>query len=498
MKADAPTFTVLAASDLYLFLTHKKREEVLGRGLFEVYPGSHADPSEQNSVYSSFMRVIDTGKPDELPIFKYEIVIDGVGSKETHYWTNLNEPILDVEGNTAFIINTTTNITERILLEEAVEESRKRERLLNSNLIEANEKLLTVNTRLLNNEQILQLAINSANLGIWYIDAHTRAFVPSPRLKELFGYHPDEEMPYDAAVNQIVEEYRERVSAAIEAAITQGKLYDLQYPIIGYHDSKIRWVRATGQLYKDDTGQAGYFSGTALDITEQKEDELRKNDFISMVSHELKTPLTSMKGYLQILQSKAQKSDDVSSTKMLGKASTQIDKMTTLINGFLNVSRLESGKIHINKKVFDMALLIKEVEEESLTTILSHTVVFAPVVETLVSGDRDKIGQVINNFINNAVKYSPANTTINVTCVTTNGKALVSVKDEGIGIAPKDIDRLFERYYRVDNDNMTSIAGFGIGLYICSEIIERHGGNIGVESALGEGSTFWFTLPVNE
>jgi len=233
-----------------------------------------------------------------------------------------------------------------------------------------------------------------------------------------------------------------------------------------------------------------------MDITEQKADEQRKNDFISMVSHELKTPLTSMNGYLQMLQLKARKTEDGFTVHALDKANKQVSKMTAMINGFLNVSRLEAGKIYIDKQHFDMALLIKEVEEESIATISSHRVVFAPVEQTFVNADREKIGQVINNFISNSVKYAPAGSTIQVACITIGANTQVSVKDEGMGIKQDDINHLFDRYYRVEGYHMKSIAGFGIGLYLCKEIIQRHDGHIWVESEVGKGSTFYFSLPI--
>lgn len=181
---------------------------------------------------------------------------------------------------------------------------------------------------------------------------------------------------------------------------------------------------------------------------------------------------------------------------MAAKAIKQVNRMTTLINGFLHVSRLESGKIHINKQRFNMADLVKEAEEETLSLYNSHQIIFHPVDTTYVHADRDKIGQVINNLISNAVKYSAANTTIHVSLTTQNGSALLSVKDEGIGIKEEDKDKLFERYYRVNNETSTAISGFGIGLYLCAEIVQRHSGHIWVESEVGSGSTFSFSIPI--
>jgi signal transduction histidine kinase len=289
------------------------------------------------------------------------------------------------------------------------------------------------------------------------------------------------------------------VARAIAAALNpaSGGVYDIEYTIIHPQTLVPRMVKAKGKAQFDANGAALSLNGMLLDITERKQDEQRKNDFISMVSHELKTPMTSLNGYLQILDKKAQKSQDTFAVGALDKSLKQVVKMTSMINGFLNVSRLESGKIHIDKSHFDMAQLVKEAEEESLASVTSHRIVFAPVEPTPVIADRDKIGQVVTNLISNAVKYSPQNSTIKVACVTVNGIAMLSVQDEGIGIAPDHIDHLFDRFYRVESKDTKSIAGFGIGLYICKEIIDRHEGTIAAKSEVGKGSTFYFTLPVH-
>lgn len=203
-----------------------------------------------------------------------------------------------------------------------------------------------------------------------------------------------------------------------------------------------------------------------------------------------------MKGYVQMLLLKMKKLDDQFAISSLEKTNTQIGKMTTMINGFLNVSRLESGKIHIDHKIFDLAQLVKETEDEVISTVSSHKIIFAPVEETIVNADRDKIGQVINNLISNAVKYSVAGTTIQVACVTIENRAVISVRDQGMGIKTQDAAKIFERYYRVEGSQMFSISGFGIGLYLCAEIIHRHSGEIWVDSDFGKGSTFSFSLPV--
>ena len=345
-------------------------------------------------------------------------------------------------------------------------------------------------------EESLRMAVEAADSGTFSINARTLEFFASPRLKELFGFKGDEDMPYEACMAQIREDYRDTAYRMIEAALTKGERFELEYPVFRFHDGKQRWLRGLGTLQQDSNGIDSFFTGIIIDITEQKEDEQRKNDFIAMVSHELKTPLTSMKGYVQVLLAKLRQKEDNFAINMLEKANIQIAKMTNMINGFLNISRLESGKIHINLQEFDLAQLIQEAKEESQATIVSHTVIFSEVEPTIVNADRDKIAQVVHNLISNAVKYSPSESAIRISARSQDAMVKVSVKDEGMGIKADDLPRIFDRYYRVEDSIITSISGFGIGLYLCAEIVRRHHGEIWAESEPGQGSTFTFALPL--
>ncbi|RZK35555.1 MAG: PAS domain-containing sensor histidine kinase, partial [Hymenobacter sp.] len=268
---------------------------------------------------------------------------------------------------------------------------------------------------------------------------------------------------------------------------------DVQYRTIGAEDKKLRWVRAKGKAYFDTSDRPTRFIGSVLDITEQKQDELRKNDFISMVSHELKTPLTSLTAIVQMLQFKMKPSDDPAAANPLDRAVIQLKKMSALIGGFLNVSRLESGKIHLDVGPFNLGGLITEITEEFILTTSSARLTFLPCREIVVAADRDKIGTVIANLLSNAVKYSPQGSFIEVSCEVSGSVAKVSIKDQGMGISPQNIGKLFDRYYRVEGNS--GISGFGIGLYLCAEIIQRHDGRIWADSKPGEGSVFCFELP---
>ncbi len=361
--------------------------------------------------------------------------------------------------------------------------------------VDVTEQVITRN-ELKRAEELMRMTINAANLGTWITNTNTKEVIANDRLKELYGFDKEEEFSYEDSINYISEDFRASVVTQIENVINNSESYNVEFKIIGKNDQQTRWIKSSGKLNLVADGNNNLFSGVAIDITEQKENEQKKNAFIGMVSHELKNPLTSINAYLQLLEVKSKKAEDEFTSNILGKTLVQVGKMRSIIGGFLDASRYESGRINIDIQEFDLAILVKEVEEESLTTIISHKVIFDPVEYTLVHADRDKIGQVINNFINNAVKYSPTNSTIRISCVTKNNIAEVCVKDEGMGISPENQINLFERYFRVQGDHMKSITGFGIGLYICKEIIERHNGKIGVESEMGKGSVFYFQLPL--
>ncbi|KQR70300.1 PAS domain S-box protein [Pedobacter sp. Leaf176] len=288
-------------------------------------------------------------------------------------------------------------------------------------------------------------------------------------------------------------EDKQRFLNIYSSAFAKKEPFSGEFRISGV-DGEYRWLLAKGTpRFHTDGNFMGYIS-SSVDITELKKDEIRKNDFIGMVSHELKTPLTAISGFVQVLQAKAKKTEDNYSLLALNRAYNQVKKMTNMINGFLNVSRLESGKLLIEKSHFQLDELLKELIDESDIVQFSHEIKLYVKDPVAIFADRDKIGSVVSNLLSNAVKYSPAGTSIEVKCEVVEDKALISISDQGIGIDAEDIEKLFDRYYRVNKHH--TVSGFGIGLYLSAEIIERHNGKIGVKSEAGSGSTFYFEIPI--
>jgi signal transduction histidine kinase len=171
--------------------------------------------------------------------------------------------------------------------------------------------------------------------------------------------------------------------------------------------------------------------------------------------------------------------------------------MTALVHSFLDLSKLEPGKILLKRQSFDICKLVEETIAESRIITNTHNIRFEPFERINIDADREKIGQVISNLINNAIKYSPKGSTITLRCELLDNDIRIAVTDQGIGIKLKDQEKIFQRFYRVDDREMQSVSGFGIGLYLSSEIVQRHKGKIWVDSTEGKGSTFYFTLPLN-
>lgn len=224
--------------------------------------------------------------------------------------------------------------------------------------------------------------------------------------------------------------------------------------------------------------------------------EKQKDEFMGIVSHELKTPVTSLKAFTQVLKSKFQKEGNLKSAEYLAKMDTQINKLTGLIEDLLDVTKVQGGKFQFHESYFHFDEVVDEVIEEVQRTTEKHTIIKKGSARKKIFGDRDRIGQVITNLLTNAIKYSPNANTIIVKLSADKNELVFSVEDFGVGISKNEQSHLFERFYRASGVQQETYPGLGLGLYISAQIVQRHGGRIWVESKKNEGSTFSFTLPV--
>ncbi len=237
--------------------------------------------------------------------------------------------------------------------------------------------------------------------------------------------------------------------------------------------------------------------GTFTDIDQQKQEEHKKDEFISIASHELKTPLTSVKAYMQLLERSIEKNSNEKNKDLLKKAHLQIDKLHSLIADLLDISKLEGGKLKLNKQPFSADQMVKNAIEmiKNMHEGYEITKTGEPL-NIPVTGDEIRIEQVLINYLTNAIKYAPESRKIDVETILQDNQLKISVTDFGIGIPEHAQKHVFDKFYRVDQSSV-KFQGLGIGLYICAEIIEKHNGTFGFTSEVNQGSTFYFTVPIN-
>jgi PAS domain S-box-containing protein len=472
MVEQAPVgLLVNKGDDLVFDIINQPMIDIIGRGdsikgktWFEAVPELVGQP-----VVDQLYHTYRTGKEwqgNEVPIF-----LKKNGNTELRYFNLVYRPLLE-DGKITGLLQSAVDVTEQVNARKDLEQAKDK----------------------------LELALSAAELGTFDFDIRNGYMFWDERCRTLFGISHDNPVSYEADfIGGLHPDDRERVLAAIknvyDIKVSNGN-YDVQYRTVGAVDRKVRWVRAKGKTYFDENGQPVRFTGAVLDITEQKTDEIRKNDFIGMVSHELKTPLTTLSAVMQIARFKLKESSDKRLINAIERGNVQIKRMTAMITGFLDIARLESGKMILEKQSFDIEQLLHELIDELRLIETKHEIDLAACHRVQVYGDRDKISSVISNLINNAVKYSPNGKPITISCERQERMVLVSVQDEGIGIKQQELSHVFDRFYRAETANSRTISGFGIGLYLSAEIIKQHNGEIWVESEPGMGSTFYFTLPI--
>jgi signal transduction histidine kinase len=280
-----------------------------------------------------------------------------------------------------------------------------------------------------------------------------------------------------------------------EKTVASGQALEMEVRVraIGKEEYRFHLLRAI-PIREGDT--ISKWVGTFTDIEDQKQAVKKKDEFISIASHELKTPLTTIKAYVQLLDRAIGPEDP---TKLyVERALVQIRKLDNLIIDLLDLSKIESGKLKFNKKAFPFEATLSNAVEMIRQTYPDYRIIRTGEADIQLYGDETRIEQVIINYLTNAVKYSPENKEIRIEAsISANGRLFVRVQDFGIGIRKDHQSNVFSKFYRVE-ETANRFQGLGIGLYICAEIIRRHEGEYGVESEPGQGSVFYFSVPVLE
>ncbi len=347
---------------------------------------------------------------------------------------------------------------------------------------------------LLEREQKFRLLADSMPQYIWTSDPEGNINYYNQSLYDYTGLTPAE--IYNDGWQKFIhpDDREENFKAWMEAVVT-GNDFLFEHRFRRY-DGEYRWQLSRAIPQKDVENNIQMWVGSSTDIQNIKEQEEQKDFFMSMASHELKTPITSIKGYVQMLQ--AMPADNAISflPNALKTMDRQLITLTKLISELLDISKIKSGGLDLNLEHFEISELLNEVVTEIKHINPQYEITVSILQTANVYADRDRIGQAIINFLNNAIKYSPKSKQIKTSCSVKEGKVKIAIQDFGIGIDKKEQDKIFDRFYRVEGKNEKTFPGFGIGLFISAEIIKKHLGSISLESEPGVGSVFAFELPV--
>jgi PAS domain S-box-containing protein len=341
------------------------------------------------------------------------------------------------------------------------------------------------------NEEKYRTLVDSANDLINIIDHDGNYLYVSPSYLPILGYYPQSLI--GKSIFNLVNPEDKRSLQRHLAKLNTGKSDQTRYRL-RHSDGHDIWVDTLRREITDPETSKKVYMGIARDITQQIELERHKDEFIGLASHELKTPVTSLKLYAQSLYKHSISHPDPKTQDYVSKINYQIDRLIELIRNMLDVTKLEANKIQLNFEVFDINRLISETISLVQTATSKHKLVIKGKSPLPVVADRERISQVLTNLLINAVKYSPDADQI-ITSVQPGSKSvLISVQDFGRGIPKSDHQMIFNRFYRVDTTDSNKLPGIGLGLYISNEIIKRHKSHIKVDSTPGQGSTFSFKL----
>jgi len=342
------------------------------------------------------------------------------------------------------------------------------------------------------NEQLFKAMIEKGSEGIILTDRSGVRVYCSPSIEKVIGYTAEEFLELEAWVLADPEELPWMMEQLDGLMKHPGKNISFIHRM-KHKNGNWLWIENSITNLLDDPA-VNAIVANFYNVTERVTLEQQKEDFIGIASHELKTPLTSLKASLQLLNRMKDDPGSPNFPKMIEQANRSMDRITSLVEGLLNASRVNQGQLHITKSVFNLSEMIEKCCSHIRLEDKYHLILQGDR-RLQVCADENRIDQVIVNLVNNAMKYASESDEIYLIIDKSGKMAKVSVKDSGPGISPDKIPHLFDRYYRADPEGI-QYSGLGLGLYISAEIIRKHDGEIGVDSQLGKGSTFWFTLPI--
>lgn len=378
---------------------------------------------------------------------------------------------------------------------------------------ELNKKLTVSNKELTNTKEILKYVLKNSKIGVWKWDIKNGNFIFDDTAKEILGNDVVENEPLRHWENKIIEEDRDKISEIVKEYF-KGLIpeYMIQYRIKN-NNNYVKWIQETGEIIEhDEKGNPSLFVGSIMDITIQKEiEELLvkakndaertsklKSDLISSVNHELRTPLTIIMGMTQTLMSMEKDEEKYSFLEQIVESS---QRLLILIGEVLDISKMESGNIEVNEERVEIRKLLENISRGMLNQAdrkgISYILKVSEEVSDYLWIDKGKVLQVLNNLIGNAIKFTTKGHVLLEVFVDKSKKLCFKVEDTGIGIKKENQQEIFKQFFQVDSSNKRKYGGTGLGLSIVKSIAEILNGEIKLESNFGEGSTFIFSIPMN-
>ncbi|MBP5971891.1 AAA family ATPase [Brasilonema sp. CT11] len=463
--------------------------ELLGKG---VVPSATAE--QLGEVYQLYTAQTSEQYPSEqLPIVRAlrgnQAIADDI---EIHQKDRIipvesrGTPIFDEKGNIAYAITTFQDITERKQAQQILTD-------YNRTL----EKQVAQRTAALQeSEERFRHAFHDAPIGMALLGLNHRWLQINPMLGEMLGCSESElvsvnvfELIHPEDVNQLQDCIKQVLSNE-----NRNAQVELRYLCNG---GRVAWGLTSLSLVRDSHNGSLYYVTQIQDISEQRAIEQMKNEFISVVSHELRTPLTAIRGFLGLLNTGMYDNKPEKAKRMLHQALTNSDRLVRLVNDILDLERLSSGRVQLTKEVSQAEDLMQRAVEgvQSIALGAAITLSITPT-NACVWASPDSIIQTLTNLLSNAIKFSPPNSVVTLSAQPQFDSVLFEVKDKGRGIPADKLETIFERFEQVDVSDSRAKGGTGLGLAICQSIVQQHQGSIWAQSKLGEGSTFYFTLPI--
>ena len=469
------SLTIVGVNDSYLRATGRTREGIMGRHVFDAFPINPSEPGESGvpRLQRSFERVLETHVVDHVGVFRFDIPTgdDPSNAFETRYWSPVNSPVLNRNGELTHIIHQAIDVTEQVKSETARRESERRYQALT----DASGVIYRMSpdwTRMheLDGRGFLK---DTASLDQYFIED----YVP-PEDRALVRKRIDEAI-HDKSIFEL--EHRVlRVDGSL------GWTYSKAVPIIGADGEIVEWIGAAADITSRKTAEE-----------QLKEANRRKDEFLAMLSHELRNPLAPISAAAQLLQ--VGRLNEVRLQQITEIIARQVKHMTSLVDDLLDVARVTGGLVTLAFEPVDIKRVIADAMEQAGPLIESHrhqVSLHLPPESAVVSGDAKRLVQVVSNLLNNAAKYTPEGGVISLQMHVRDEQVTVLVSDNGIGMSAEFLDHVFDMFSQAQRTADRAQGGLGIGLALVKSLVELHHGSITAKSqGRGCGSEFTVQLP---